>query len=142
MLVVMCLLLARYWQAELYNPGGFGVEFKALYYPVTASSVLVVCALGLSSMGLQYRTWAMIFFIPLTFAGLALVHARAATRGQGAGWLGVFYAAWLVLDPVKLIVVFFAIADSWFNFRQRWEKRAARKLQRREQQKDKDEPDN
>jgi hypothetical protein len=142
MLSVLCLLLARYWQAELYNPGGFGVEFQALYYPVTVSSVLVVLALGLSSMGLQYRTWAMIFFIPLTFVGLALVHARSAARGQGAGWLGVFYAAWLILDPVKLVVVFFAIADSWFNFRQRWEKRAAKKLERRGKQQDTDESDN
>lgn len=142
MLSVLCLLLARYWQAELYNPGGFGVEFRALYYPVTVSSVLVVFALGLSSMGLQYRTWAMIFFIPLTFAGLALVHTRAALRGQGTGWLGVFYAAWLILDPVKLVVVFVAIADSWFNFRQRWNKRAARKLERRAREKDTDESDN
>ncbi len=30
---VLCLLLARYWQAALYNPGGFGQEFRALYYP-------------------------------------------------------------------------------------------------------------
>ena len=28
--------------------------------------------------------------------------------------------AWLFFDPVKLLVVFAAIADSWFNFRQRW----------------------
>ena len=31
MTAVMCLLLARYWQAALYNPGGFGSEFRALY---------------------------------------------------------------------------------------------------------------
>ncbi|MCB1698767.1 MAG: hypothetical protein KDI34_21295, partial [Halioglobus sp.] len=30
---VLCLLLARYWQAALYHPGGFGQEFRALFYP-------------------------------------------------------------------------------------------------------------
>ncbi len=120
MMSVLCLLLARYWQAALYNPGGFGVEFKALYYPVTVSLGLVLAALVLSSLGLQYRTWAMICLIPLTFAGLALVHARAESRGHSTGWLRFFYIAWLIFDPVKLLVVFFAIADSWLNFRQRW----------------------
>jgi hypothetical protein len=117
---VICLLLARYWQAALYNPGGFGGEFKALYYPATVSMSLAVGAIALSSLGLQYRTWAMICVLPLTFVGLALVHARAEWRGQGRGWLTGFYIAWLIFDPVKLLVVFAAIADSWFDFRQRW----------------------
>jgi hypothetical protein len=120
MMSVLCLLLARYWQAALYNPGGFGAEFKALYYPVAVSLGLVLAALVLSSLGLQYRTWAMICLIPLTFVGLALVHARAESRGQSSGWLTGFYLVWLIFDPVKLLVVFFAIADSWLNFRQRW----------------------
>ncbi|NND66578.1 MAG: hypothetical protein HKN19_03225 [Halioglobus sp.] len=117
---VLCLLLARYWQAALYNPGGFGTEFRALRYPVTVSGALVLAGLVASTLGLEYRTWAMIFFIPLSFAGLALVHARAASRGGGSGWLSVFYVAWVLFDPVKLVVVMFAIADSWFDFRQRW----------------------
>ena len=117
---VLCLLLARYWQAALYNPGGFGQEFKALYYPVTVSMALALAAIALASLGVQYRTWAVICLLPLTFAGLALVHARAESRGQGRGWLTGFYVAWLFFDPVKLLVVFSAIADSWFNFRQRW----------------------
>ena len=50
----------------------------------------MVAALALCSLGMQYRTWAMICLIPLTFAGLALVHARAASRGQGTGWLTYF----------------------------------------------------
>lgn len=117
---VLCLLLARYWQSELYNPGGFGQEFKALYYPPAISTALALAAVALVAMGVQYRTWAMICVVPLTFAGLALVHARAAWRGQGKGWLIGFYVAWLFFDPVKLLVVFGAIADSWLNFRQRW----------------------
>lgn len=141
-LSVLCLLLARYWQAALYNAGGFSAEFKALYYPVGVTSVLVVAALALSVMGLQYRTWAMICLIPLTFAGLALLHARAQMRGRGTGWLTGFYIAWLIFDPVKLLVVFFAIADSWFNFRQRWSGGQGTQASQRDERDDKDDQDN
>jgi len=139
---VLCLLLARYWQAALYNPGGFGQEFKALYYPVTVSTTLAVAAIALASLGVQYRTWAVICLLPLTFAGLALVHARAESRGQGRGWLTGFYVAWLFFDPVKLLVVFSAIADSWFNFRQRWTGKPGTDISetgKREDDEDKDE---
>lgn len=118
-LSVLSLLLGRYWQASLYNPGGFGEEFRSLRYPAGIATLLVAAALGVGAMGSDYRTWAMIFVIPLSFAGLALVHARAAARGQG-GWLVWFYIAWVLLDPVKLAVVMFAVIDSWVDFRQRW----------------------
>ena len=131
MTAVMCLLLARYWQAALYNPGGFGSEFRALYYPPAVAAVLALLAIGLASLGLEFRTWALICVIPLSFAGLALVHARVAHRGQGRAWLTGFYVAWLFFDPVKLLVLFAAIADSWFNFRQRWAADAGKDLRRR-----------
>ncbi len=121
MTAVLSLLLARYWQAALYNPGGFGEEFRALYYPPLIAGVLALGIIALASLGAEYRTWAMICALPLNFAGIALVHARAAHRGQGKGWLTGFYLMWLLFDPVKLLVVFIAIADSWMRFRERWQ---------------------
>jgi hypothetical protein len=117
---VLCLLLARYWQAALYNPGGFGDEFRAMRYAPGVATAMALVAVAVSALGVEYRTWAVIGMLPLNFAGLALVHARVRSRGQGSGWLFGFYAAWIIFDPLKLMVVFAAIADSWFDFRQRW----------------------
>jgi hypothetical protein len=141
-LSVVCLLLARYWQAALYNAGGFGVEFKALYYPASVTSVLVLVALALTGLGVEYRTWAMMCVIPLTFAGLALLHSYADMRGRGSGWLTAFYIAWVVFDPVKLVLVVFAIADSWMNFRRRWSGKPGTQLSQRDERNDGDDRDN
>lgn len=132
MTAVLCLMLGRYWQAALYNPGGFGTEFRALRYSPLVVTALALVAVVLSSIGVEYRSWAMIVMLPLSFAGLALVHARVHLKGQGTGWLVAFYLAWLILDPVKLMVVFAAIADSWFDFRQRWSGSATRDISRRD----------
>jgi hypothetical protein len=118
---VLCLLLGRYWQAALYNPNGFGEEFRQLRFTPVVAGVLALIAVGVASLGVEYRTWAVVAVMPLNFAGLALVHARVKARGQGAGWITGFYLAWLLFDPVKMVVVFAAIADSWFDFRQRWQ---------------------
>ncbi len=118
---VLCLLLARWWQALLYNPGGFRAEFHGLRYEPAIASMLLLLVLGVSSLGLVYRPWAVLFALPLSIAGLGLVHARAAYRGYGSGYLTLFYVLWVFLDPVKFVVIGLAVADSLVDFRSRWQ---------------------
>jgi hypothetical protein len=117
---VMCLVLARYWQALLYNPGGFREEFHALRLPPVTSLALVLAMVLLWTYSVEFRPWSVLFAIPLSVAGLAFVHARAARRGLGGVWLGMFYVLWVLIDPVKLIVIGVAVADSLLDFRRRW----------------------
>lgn len=117
----LCLALARYWQAALYNPGGFGTEFRALRLPPLVVGTLAVAALGLALLGLSYRSWAVALLLPLTISGFALLHARAFERGQGSFWLGGIYVAWLVFDAAKLALVGLTIGDALIDFRSRWQ---------------------
>ena len=116
---VLCLLLARWWQAELYNPGGFGVEFKALRLPPVLSIGLVGLAIALSLLGGEYRSWALISMVPLVFASFALVHGLATEKRIQSSWLFFLYMAWLLFDVVKVGLVLVALADSWIDFRAR-----------------------
>ena len=120
LLALLCLVLARYWQAALYNPGGFRSEFRALRLPVGVTAPLALGAAGLTALGVEYRSWAACLLVPVTAVGFALVHARVALRGAGRGWLAAFYALWLFFDAVKLLLVGFAVLDAWIDFRARW----------------------
>ena len=124
LLSFLCLALARYWQAALYNPGGFGAEFRRLRLPPGLVWALALAALAVASLGLAYRSWAAALLLPLTIAGFALLHARAALRGQGSFWLGGIYVAWLVFDAAKLALVVLVFADTVMNFRGRWQQGA------------------
>lgn len=117
--VTMCLLLARWWQALLYNPGGFQQEFHALRLPPPLTVGLLCLGLLLSSLGSDYRIWAALFAMPLLFAGFALVHGLAAKKQLSSNWIGLFYFCWLLFDPLKALLLVAAIADSWLNIRGR-----------------------
>ena len=117
--VVMCLILARWWQSLLYNPGGFSTEFHGLRLPPQLSIALLLGGLLLSMLGPDYRLWAVIFAVPFMFAGFALVHGLAAQRQMSSNVLTMFYIAWLLFDPIKALLLIAAIVDSWIHIRGR-----------------------
>jgi hypothetical protein len=117
---VLSLLLARYWQALLYNPGGFREEFHRLRLPVGATLVLGGLAIFLWLQASWISGWAMVWAVPLMFAGFALVHAWVAATRRGNGSLVAFYAMWLFLDPVKGLLLGLVMADALLDFRRRW----------------------
>jgi len=122
---VLSLLLARYWQALLYNPGGFRREFHALRLPTQWTLGLTVVTLTVWFALPSLNGWAAVSAIPLMFCGFALAHARASRTGQGSGWLTAFYVLWLVIDPVKVALLAIVVADAFIDFRSRWQQRGA-----------------
>ena len=119
-IAVLSLMLGRYWQALLYNPGGFGSEFRALKVPQGAVLVMASAALVLWWLGPECRVWSAIAVLPLTVAGFALVHAYAVRTDKGLGWLTLMYVLWIVLDPVKWLWVACVVIDAFADFRARW----------------------
>ncbi|HUH36823.1 MAG TPA: hypothetical protein VL027_02650 [Spongiibacteraceae bacterium] len=116
---VACLLLARWWQSLLYNPGGFRSEWLALRLSPVAVAALLGLAAVLIALGQPYRFWVLLPVVPLILAGFALAHAVAARRGWGGGALVLFYLVWLLVDWAKLALLVVAAADSWLDLRRR-----------------------
>ena len=123
-IVVLSLLLGRWWQSLLYNPGGFALEFQALRLSRTWLLLLLSTAVLVWSAGSEWIGWSAIAAVPLTVWGFALVHARAKARGRGNGWLTGVYLLWLLIDPAKFMLIGLVIADAWIDFRSRWQQSA------------------
>jgi hypothetical protein len=118
---VLTLILGRYWQALLYNPGGFGREFRSIRLPkVPALSLLVLMLLG-PSFGPQMAMLTPLCSVPLVFAGLALVHGLVAEKHLGKFWLvGLYVTLLLFMQLIYPLLVVFAIVDSLIDFRGRF----------------------
>ena len=118
LLTLISLFTARWWQAKLYNPGGFQQEFYQLR--LSRNNILVLLAgLVLFSSIEGYHQWAWLFAIPIIIVGIALVHALVALKQLSRHWLFGFYVTFITFAPVVPLLMMAVIADSALDFRLR-----------------------
>lgn len=119
-----CLLLGRWWQALLFNPGGFGEEFRQLRMGRTlaAATLFVAVAhmlwqqLG-EGTGLS-RDLLVLAQVAFALQGLAVVHALVRSSAAHRGWLVALYLLLaVVMGPVLLLLAMVGVVDNWFDFR-------------------------
>lgn len=117
---IAALLLGRYWQAALYNPGGFGSEFRAIRIPLWPAVLLLACMLIGPNFGPQMAMLTPLCSVPLVFAGLALMHGLVKAGKLGKFWLvGMYVTLVLFMQLIYPLLVVLAIVDSLIDFRGR-----------------------
>lgn len=117
---LLSLILGRYWQALLYNPGGFGREFRALRLPLAQALLLLVGMLLGPNLGPQMAMLTPLCSVPLAFAGIALIHGLVAQGRLAKFWLvGLYITLLLFMQLTYPLLVVLAIVDSLFDFRGR-----------------------
>ena len=97
------LLLARWWQALLYNVGGFRKEFHSLHFGrAFALPVILLVIAGSVTQGAM-RQWLLalvaVTVVVYMFQGLAFVHRTVALRNAHRMWLVAVYGLLLVMLP-------------------------------------------
>jgi hypothetical protein len=127
--LALSLFLARAWQAQLYNPGGFKAEFHALRlgrWLLYLVPVLLIASLLIEGPGLPAQL-SLVGMTGFFLQGVSLVHALTATLKAGAGWLIGFYMMLFFTLPHSFTVISAAgFADGWLDFRARLRARAGR----------------
>lgn len=119
--MLLSLMLARSWQAKLYNKGGFQQEFHKLRLPIMHTSILIIgFFLIQQTAGQELLRWLPLLLLPWIFAGVAFIHGVVAKRNLGKPWLIAFYFAVFFMGPYMItLLVFIAVFDSFIDFRKR-----------------------
>lgn len=120
------LLLGRWWQAGLYNAGGFRVEFHALVLPRWLSPLGALVA-GVSMLmnlrgipGGLAGDAIIVLVLMFSLQGLAVLHASCAAKAVSKVWLvGTYVLLSLVPHVVVPILATTGIADMVVDFRRR-----------------------
>ena len=121
---ILGLVLARFWQAQLYNPGGFRKEFHRIRLP----AIVAMGLLTFTIVGASFVPFLLVIVpvatLPLLVAGLALVHGLVGIKKMGSFWLVGLYALLIIVTQLAYpVIVLTACLDSVFDFRARATKR-------------------
>lgn len=120
--VALSLMLARAWQAQLYNPGGFRDEYTSwrLGYWLAGVAVLLVALVLLMQNDVLVEL-AMVVLTPFLLQAIGLMHGVVRQTGISVGWLVGMYVL-LVLAPPQMgsLLAAVGVADSFANLRGRF----------------------
>lgn len=117
--VITGLLFSRWWQAVLYNEGGFRKEFHALRSSMTLGVLSSVAYVTCLFMGANWQFWAVVAIAPLVIIGLSLVHWLINRYQLGVFPLVILYVGLFVAPLISFLLAVIALSDVWFNYRLR-----------------------
>jgi hypothetical protein len=115
------LFLGRWWQANLYNPGGFKQEYLSLSTrPVVAMASIAVVAIAAVSSGLfsdiLWNAAILLLSLHVTI-GTAALHSLIGKTKMAQFALPAMYISLFVLPYAAVLIAVFGLADAWLDFR-------------------------
>lgn len=115
------LFLARWWQAALYNPGGFRAEFLALrtHKSLAFAALITVAMASLLSGVVAEACWniVILFFVLYTIIGTSSLHDSFAKMKSGRFMVPFLYITLVMIPHVTIAVALFGLGDTWLNLR-------------------------
>ncbi len=119
--LLLGLLLARWWQSNLYNPGGFSAEYLSLRMSqrFTIMTLVILLVAMLSTGMFSEVAWniGIILFMLYAFIGTAIAHALLANTKAKRFLLPLFYISIFIVPHIVLPVAIIGISDTWLNLR-------------------------
>jgi len=117
---MLSLFLARWWQAALYNPGGFGKEFQSMN--LGKFSALCAMAILLIAMAVgNVFSVALVTVVSVLYSvqALSLLHAVMKIRQVNTAWLFAIYLIMFFIPQVLLLLILLSFVDPWLDIRRR-----------------------
>jgi len=118
-ITIISLIIARNWQARLFNPDAFGEEFRQIMIGKQfAIALLVGIAIAVVTQSQIIIELIMVGVIIFMFQGLSLAHALVKQREMNPSWLvGLYVLMFILLIQMIVLLAAFAIIDSFVDFR-------------------------
>lgn len=115
------LLLGRWWQAKVFNPGGLNQEIRQMQLGYVALGLSALVGLLMAFHIKAGFDTILVVIMVYFWLGMILVHAFFRRKQQKTGWLWVFYGVLVILFPYSLVFLAgIGISDTFIDFRARY----------------------
>lgn len=119
--MVLSMFLGRWWQAVLYNPGGFKAEFHAFRLDRSVAiigALILIWASITAAPGSVAIDLSFVISVFGSVAGLALIHHFVETKQVNKAWIITLYLLLMFIAPQLLVLLAIAgFADAWLDLR-------------------------
>lgn len=117
---ILSLYMARWWQAVIYNPGGFGKEFRAINLGKATAFIALAIAITASLIKADiFNAMLLVVFALYLNQGIAVLHAVFAGKQFHAVWLFMIYLLMFFVPHIVVLLALAGLADTWIDFRRR-----------------------
>lgn len=107
--LVVTVLIGRWWQAGIFNPGGFGKEFQAFCLPkqLALPSIVGMGLMFLEDLAFRsvLRDLLVIVVILYLFQGIASVHRTVKQKALSRNWLVGMYCLLAFLPQIMIVFI-------------------------------------
>ena len=117
------LLLSRWWQSAVFNPGGLQKELLQIRMSYFAGALFLL-GMIISYWGVYPLVVDVMPTLYLVFglAGLSLLHFIVKTMKVSWIWMTLLYVGISLVPMAILLVAMIALLDTWIDFRKRLQK--------------------
>ena len=117
---IISLMVSRWWQSLIQNPGGFQKEFHNFKIESKIAALLIVAIVLGMLLPKEHQFWVQMIALPLLLAGIALIHYAVSFQGLGGHWLVLLYVTLLLFGAtIAVFIVVLAAVDSYLDLRSR-----------------------
>lgn len=121
---IFALFMARWWQAQLYNPDGFRAEYLGLStskrFALGGLSLITIAALSSGEIAELATNLSILVVVLYTFVGTSVCHSLLSQLNQGRYLVIGFYVVVFLIPHLLIPVAVIGILDVWLNSRQRF----------------------
>lgn len=107
--LTLSVLIARWWQSRLFNPGGFATEFQAFCLPryLVLPTIIGMTLLFLEEQAFQppLRDLLVVLVVLYLFQGIAAVHRTVKSRQLSRNWLFGMYCLLALLPQIMVVFI-------------------------------------